>query len=71
MNGKRNIISSALTILILGTSQGVAHPGHGKSNGFNLLHFITEPEHLIPTLVAIAAVVGIVAWRRKKTRVVE
>lgn len=40
-----------------------AHPGdHGRDWAASIAHLLTEPDHL--ALIALAAVVGALAWRR-------
>lgn len=45
----------------------MAHPGHGETEGFSFLHYLTEPMHALITLGAIVAVyAGIRYFRSKK-----
>lgn len=42
-------------LLILIPTLGVAHPGHGKEGGnFSLLHYLSEPLHLISGIVVLS-----------------
>jgi hypothetical protein len=41
-----------------------AHPGHGDTEGFTIIHYLLEPEHLILLLLAI----GVVFWLYKSLR---
>ncbi|MBY0481360.1 MAG: hypothetical protein K2Q21_08400 [Chitinophagaceae bacterium] len=44
-----------------------AHPGHGETDGYTIIHYFTEPQHAIITLGVLAAVsIYIVRERRKK-----
>lgn len=43
----------------------IAHEGHGSSNAHSLMHYLSEPLHLLP--IAIVAVAGWYIWRRRKT----
>ncbi len=38
-------------------SAALAHPGHGSDGGGNgLLHYLTEPAHVVPAVLLVAAV---------------
>ncbi|MFM8450551.1 MAG: hypothetical protein ACKOAY_10650 [Haliscomenobacter sp.] len=58
-------LASVLLLPILAS----AHPGHGHSNGYDSLHFLTAPEHLAPIVLAGTAVLlGLfMRYSRKKT----
>ena len=43
-----------------------AHEGHGHTEGFTIKHYFTEPEHIIPVLLASA--VAIVLFRYFKNK---
>lgn len=60
----KKIIAIAAVLLPLIT---LAHPGHGETDGYTIIHYFTEPQHAIITLGILAAtVVYIVRERRKK-----
>ncbi|MCR9261775.1 MAG: hypothetical protein NXH95_18820 [Pseudomonadaceae bacterium] len=56
----------ALTLLALLPLSATAHDGHGSSQAHSLLHYLTEPLHIIP--VAIVVALGVAMWRRRKAR---
>lgn len=42
---------------------GMAHPGHGETGGFTIIHYFTEPVHVLAGLAAIAATVAfLIKW---------
>lgn len=43
-----------------------AHEGHGHTHGYTIKHYFVEPEHAIPLLAAVAAVVFFVNWLQKR-----
>jgi hypothetical protein len=45
-----------------------AHPGHGGTDGYTIIHYFTEPQHAIITFGILAAVAIFVAWERRKDR---
>ena len=50
---------------------GLAHPGHGETEGFSIIHYFAEPMHSAVTLGAIVVLyAGYRYFRRKnqKTR---
>ncbi|MGE3800595.1 MAG: hypothetical protein AB7H80_06210 [Candidatus Kapaibacterium sp.] len=67
MNRRRHPFLLSLLLIAASTMQLRAHPGHGESNSTSPLHFLLEPEHLVPTLAALAAVVIILLWRRRRS----
>jgi hypothetical protein len=36
---------------------GIAHPGHGESEGFTIIHYFSEPVHATLTTVLLAGVI--------------
>ena len=55
-------IALALTTLL--PVSAIAHDGHGSSHAHALMHYLTEPLHVIP--LVIVAVAAWYIWRRKK-----
>lgn len=42
---------------------GAAHPGHGDTGGFTIIHYFTEPVHVLAGLAAIAMTVTVlIKW---------
>ena len=56
----------ALSLIALLPLCAMGHDGHGSSHAHSLLHYLTEPLHIIP--VAVVMAVGLAIWRRKKAR---
>jgi hydrogenase/urease accessory protein HupE len=44
----------------------LAHPGHGETEGFSVIHYFTEPVHAVVTILAIAAVITLVGYARRR-----
>jgi hypothetical protein len=66
--------ASILAILLVAAAGAWAHPGHGETKGHSLLHYFTEPVHVIPLIAVIAISVGIfmaLYAKRKKRAVAE
>lgn len=59
----KKIIASAAVLMPLLT---MAHPGHGETDGYTIIHYFTEPQHAIITFGILAAAVVYIAWERRK-----
>jgi len=59
----RKILS--LLVALPATTAAFAHEGHGHTDGFTITHYFTEPEHAIPLILAVAAVILVVKRYRK------
>ncbi|HJV21002.1 MAG TPA: hypothetical protein VJ552_14045 [Sediminibacterium sp.] len=44
----------------------MAHPGHGESGGYTIIHYITEPMHAVITLGSLLIVFAGLKYFRKK-----
>ncbi|MBK8701657.1 MAG: hypothetical protein IPN29_19720 [Saprospiraceae bacterium] len=44
----------------------MAHPGHGDSDGYSIIHYFKEINHLIFPLAAVVALVAIVKFMVKR-----
>ena len=62
----------AAVILILWAGSALAHPNHagGSPLGADLLHLLTEPDHLAVILLplAVAVAIGVLRHRRRARR---
>jgi heme/copper-type cytochrome/quinol oxidase subunit 2 len=59
----KHITTYLTLIFLLIASVSSAHPGHGTSNGIDILHYLTSPLHVI-LLVAVVAGVFYVKYRQ-------
>lgn len=59
----KKIIATVAVLLPLIT---LAHPGHGETEGYTIIHYFTEPQHALITLGILAAVVVYIARERRK-----
>lgn len=59
------------TVLIIASSiNAFAHEGHGSETSLSPKHYLVNPEHLLPVLLAIGVVAILGIWyrsRRSKT----
>lgn len=44
----------------------IAHPGHGETGGYTIIHYFTEPMHAIITLGSFVIVFAALRLMRKK-----
>lgn len=46
-----------------------AHPGHGTTDGYTIIHYFTEPQHAVITLgvLGLAAFIMVRELRRRKS----
>jgi hypothetical protein len=45
-----------------------AHPGHGETEGFSIIHYFVEPDHMIYTWPLLILTVGVIAIAYRKRR---
>jgi hypothetical protein len=45
-----------------------AHPGHGGTDGYTIIHYFSEPQHAIITLGILAAVTVYIIRERRKSK---
>lgn len=58
----KKIIASLVTLTPL---LALAHPGHGESEGYTIIHYFSEPQHALVTL-GVVVVTGIfIAWEKR------
>jgi len=63
----KKLISAFQTgFAILIPFSGMAHPGHGETEGFSIIHYFTEPAHATATAILMVAVLGTVSYFRRK-----
>lgn len=46
----------------------MAHPGHGETDGYTIIHYFTEPQHALVTLGAVILTVLFVLTERKRKK---
>jgi hypothetical protein len=45
-----------------------AHPGHGGSDGYTIIHYFSEPQHAIISLAVMAAAIVLIVRERNKRK---
>jgi hypothetical protein len=58
--------SIAAMVLPIMPFAAFAHPGHGETEGFSIIHYFTEPVHAVVTVLATAAVITLVGYARRR-----
>ena len=59
-------IGMALAMMLTFTSSLFAHPGHGETHGHSLLHYLTEPFHVISLAAVLIAAFFVIRWIRAR-----
>jgi H+/gluconate symporter-like permease len=62
------IVLSAILMSLVNVTELLAHPGHGITEGNSLVHFITEPVHIISFFAVLAVGAVIVLWYRTRKK---
>ena len=57
-----------LKVSLITIASLAVHPGHGTGDGFSLLHYLTEPIHLLGGVAVLQCVVLTVAFVRRRAR---
>jgi hypothetical protein len=62
-------ITFAALVIVLAPLIGSAHPGHGNTDGYSIIHYFVEPVHAVITYsILLFAVIYIWYSRRQKQR---
>ena len=64
----KKIITVAAMLTCFLPLVSLAHPGHGETGGFTIIHYFTEPVHAVVSLAVITAVVLYIRNMRKQTQ---
>lgn len=60
-------ITFAVVVIVLAPLIGSAHPGHGSTDGYSIIHYFVEPVHAVITYsILLFAAVYIWYTRRQK-----
>ncbi|MCA1801733.1 MAG: hypothetical protein LC662_04650 [Rhodothermaceae bacterium] len=67
---KRDILTvlSAILVTLTFAAPVLAHPGHGITEGNSLVHFLTEPVHIISFIAVVAVSTIAVLWYRARKK---
>ncbi|MFU8861161.1 MAG: hypothetical protein ACNA8K_12145 [Cyclonatronaceae bacterium] len=62
------IVLSAILVILASAAEVLAHPGHGSTEGNSLVHFITEPVHILSFVATVAVGIVITLWYRARKK---
>lgn len=65
-NMKKSAISFGLFLATFVPMATMAHPGHGETEGYTIIHYFTEPMHAVITLGSLLIVFAGLRYFRKK-----
>jgi F0F1-type ATP synthase assembly protein I len=63
---KRINLIAGFLLIVMAPLVSMAHPGHGGSDGYTIIHYFIEPVHAIVTLGIIATTFAVVRFANKK-----
>ncbi len=66
---KRFLYISLLGLLL--PFAGLAHPGHGETGGYTIIHYFTEPVHAISSIGLLVATIFYIRLLDKKRQAQE
>ena len=46
----------------------LAHPGHGETEGYTIIHYFTEPQHLLVSLGVVVLTGVFIAVEKRKNK---
>jgi len=62
----KNRYQIAFGTLLIYSATAFAHPGHGRGGeGFDILHYLTEPVHAFPAIALSMSIAWFRAYRRR------
>jgi hypothetical protein len=65
---KKSIIA-ALSLFILCTPLiSIAHPGHGETDGYTIIHYFTEPMHAVLTYGILLSAAAYIYYNRRQKK---
>ena len=66
---KKMIALSTLGLMAINPTRIFAHPGHGghDDGGYTIIHYFTQPSHLIVSMACIIATIAVVNFTKKKS----
>jgi hypothetical protein len=66
----KKLLGVLLVALLVFPVMLYAHPGHGSTGGYTIIHYLVEPGHIISKVIALVFIVFIILsirfqWKRK------
>ncbi len=62
----KKFVTAALSLVILCMPLiSLAHPGHGETGGYTIIHYFTEPMHAVFTYSVLLGAVAFIMYSRK------
>lgn len=60
----KRIASLFILLLLAAPFITLAHPGHGDTDGYTIIHYFVEPAHAITTFSIMAAAIIYIVYKR-------
>lgn len=65
----RKIIAAFSFFILMIPFAGIAHPGHGETGGFTIIHYFAEPLHIFAWLSVLTAIAIFIQFKYKQRRI--
>jgi putative Mn2+ efflux pump MntP len=62
----KKLIAYLLIVLLTLPVLAFAHPGHGSTDGYTIIHYLVEPAHVVFQVIIIVLVAYIVKLKQKE-----
>ena len=63
---KKLILALKTGFAVLLPFAGIAHPGHGETEGYTITHYFTEPVHVTVSVILLAGAMLTISYIRRK-----
>lgn len=63
---KKIAIALSLFATLVAPLITLAHPGHGETDGYTIIHYFVEPMHAVATFGVLIAAFAYIRYTRKK-----
>jgi hypothetical protein len=63
---KQTLRSIAAMVLPIMPFSAFAHPGHGETEGYTIIHYFTEPVHATVTVLGSVALIALYRYARRR-----
>jgi hypothetical protein len=63
---KKIALAFGLFVMLVTPLISLAHPGHGETDGYTIIHYFVEPMHAVVTFGVLIAAFAYIRYTRKK-----
>ncbi len=62
----RKFIAACSFLILMIPFASIAHPGHGETGGFTIIHYFAEPLHIFVWLSLLTAIAVFIQYKNKQ-----